>query len=236
VAGLGGFIRALAGLGGRRSVPGTAPSLPSRVRVIDPFSGSSIFLGPRLMVLMGGPPCQEVSVRREHVTLKVAHGAGPDNAGLVTVNMLLAGYAYAIHRLEAATGDPRASFRAVFEALNWATSIDDRIRQHWVPEGQPLDWEWRKRVSGAEVMPGVRFARNRVHHHWADAIYLDGARWRWRALGHRGAGADDRGSDVYVEQLEDQPVELALLRLGLAFERVGEFLEPPRPTPHRASG
>jgi hypothetical protein len=154
----------------------------------------------------------------------------PHTVGLVTVNMPLAGYAYAIQRLEHAAGHPSASFRAVFEALNWATSIDDRIRQHWVPEGQPLDWEWRERVSGAEVMPGVRFARNHVHHHWADAVYLDGMTWRWRALSDLSAGADDRGSDVYVEHLEDQPVELTLARLAQAFERVGEFLEPPRPT------
>jgi hypothetical protein len=28
-------------------------------------------------------------------------------------------------------------------------------------------------VTGAELMPGIRFVRNRVHHHWADAIYLN---------------------------------------------------------------
>jgi hypothetical protein len=149
--------------------------------------------------------------------------------GLVTVNMLLAGYAASIMRLDAAVGDPRASFWALFEALNWATSIDDRIRQHWVPEGEPLDWEWRERVPGGEVMPGVRFARNRVHHHWADAIVLEKAAWRWRMLAELGDGVDDRGSDVYARLLEEQPVESTLLRLGLAFERIGEFLEPPRP-------
>jgi hypothetical protein len=148
--------------------------------------------------------------------------------------MLLAGHAFAIKRLEDAIGDPLASFRAVFEALNWATSIDDRIRAHWAPEGKPLDWEWRERVSGAEVMPAVRFARNRVHHHWADAIYLDGAMWRWRALSDLPAGTDDRGSNVYAERLEHQPVQKTLAVLALAFERVGEFLEPRRPS--RARG
>lgn len=148
----------------------------------------------------------------------------------VTLNMLLAGHAFAIKRLEDATGDPPASFRAVFEALNWATSIDDRIRAHWAPEGQPLDWDWRERVSGAEVMPGVRFARNRVHHHWADAIHLDGATWRWCALSDLPAGTDDRGNNVYAERLEHQSVEKTLVLLALAFERVGEFLEPPRPS------
>src|SRR4051812_25104449 len=151
------------------------------------------------------------------------------SASQVTVNMLLAGYAYAIQRLEDASGDPAASFRAVFEALNWATSIDDRIRVHWAPEGQPLNWAWRERVSGAEIMPGVRLARNRVHHQWADAIYLDGTTWRWRSCDDLPPGDDDRGNDAYGLHLEHEPVEKTLLLLALAFERVGEFLEPPRP-------
>jgi len=162
--------------------------------------------------------------------------------------MLLSGYAHALQRLNAAiTADDRnARFRAVFESLNWASSIDDRIREHWAPEGQPLDWAWRGRVDGAELMDGVRFARNRVHHQWADAIYLNesGGRtypmtfpvffstWRWRPLSDLPDGHHNRGSDIiYVKHLEGQPVEKSLLQLGVVFEKVGDFLEPPGPGP-----
>jgi hypothetical protein len=49
----------------------------------------------------------------------------------------LAGYAHALHRLEKAieVHDPEATFRAVFESLNWASSVDDRIRGEWAPDG-----------------------------------------------------------------------------------------------------
>lgn len=164
-----------------------------------------------------------------------------DRKAVATVNRLLAGYVHAIRRLEEAieARDPAAAFRAVFEALNWASSIDDRIRGEWAPEGQPLDWAWRERVTGAELMPGVRFVRNRVHHHWADAIYLDDTgltfpltfparfeTWRWRLGKDLPPGNDDHGEDVYAAHLEGQAVEGTLLRLGLAFEQVGHFLVP----------
>jgi hypothetical protein len=91
-------------------------------------------------------------------------------------------------------------------------------------------------------MAGVRFARNRVHHHWVDAIYFNESggmtfpmtfpvyfsTWRWRPLADLPSGGDDFGAEVYVEHLERQPVDKTLLQLGLALERVGLFLEPPR--------
>ena len=98
-------------------------------------------------------------------------------------------------------------------------------------------------MPDAELMPGVRFVRNRVHHHWADAIYFNASGgltfpatfpilfsiWRWRDLADLPPGDDDRGSDFYAANLERQPVEKTLLRLGLAFEHVGQLLEPPSP-------
>jgi hypothetical protein len=42
-----------------------------------------------------------------------------------------------------------------------------RPREHWKPDGQLLGWKWRERVGhGAEIMGGVRFVRNSVHHQW----------------------------------------------------------------------
>lgn len=159
--------------------------------------------------------------------------------------MMVYGYAEALQRLEATieSKDADRSFHAVFESLNWATSVDDRIRKHWAPEGKALDWAWRSRVDGAELMAGVRFARNRVHHHWADAIYLNDtggltlpmtfpmhfSTWRWLAADDLPAGEDDQGRDVYATHLQDQPVVKTLLVLGLVFEKVLPLLEPPTP-------
>ncbi|MCW2643963.1 MAG: hypothetical protein JWP07_72 [Pseudonocardiales bacterium] len=167
-----------------------------------------------------------------------------NRAPVATLDMLLAGYAHALRRLDEAVKahDRNASFRAAFEALNWATSVDDRIRGQWAPEGKPLGWGWRARVSGAEVMAGVRFARNRVHHHWADALYYNEtggmtfpmtspvffSTWRWKLVADLPPGDDDRGRDVYQEHLEGEPALKTLLRLGLAFESVLPLLEPPR--------
>lgn len=169
-----------------------------------------------------------------------------DAAAVATLNMLLAGYAYALQRLEKADDarDRNASFRAAFEALNWASSIDDRIRAHWAPEGQPLGWAWRARVPGADVMSGFRFARNRIHHHWADALYYNGrggmkyprnqpdfysSTWSWKPVADLPPGDDDRGLDVYQEHLAAEPALATLLRLGIAFESVLPLIEPPRP-------
>jgi hypothetical protein len=54
---------------------------------------------------------------------------------------------------------------ALFETLNWAVALDERVGTHWLPDGKPLGWKWRQRLGhGAEIMGGVRFARNSVHH------------------------------------------------------------------------
>jgi hypothetical protein len=94
---------------------------------------------------------------------------------------MFTGYSRAVERFEAAAKkrDPQETFIPVFEALNWAVALDDRVRVHWVPEGEPLGWAWRERVSGAELMGGVRWARNRAHHQWSDALALDEAGRRY---------------------------------------------------------
>jgi hypothetical protein len=59
------------------------------------------------------------------------------------------------------------TYNGIFEALNWAVALDDRVGRHWVPDGGTLGWRWRERVGqGAEIM-GVRFARSSVHQ-WSD--------------------------------------------------------------------
>jgi hypothetical protein len=48
--------------------------------------------------------------------------------------------------------------------------LDDRCREHWAPDGNPLGSEWLRRWRGdVTIARAIRFARNRVHHQWAEA-------------------------------------------------------------------
>lgn len=66
-----------------------------------------------------------------------------------------------------------AVFIALFEACNWSTSLDDRLRREWPPSISPgIDW-WQHVPNGG-LARGMRYARNAVHHDWAQAITFPG--------------------------------------------------------------
>jgi hypothetical protein len=79
----------------------------------------------------------------------------------VEVGVLIDGCLAAIERLLTATKDSAAganeTFVPLFEALNWAASIDLRYEELGTPIGN-------------EPLRGMRFARNRVHHQWELAL------------------------------------------------------------------
>lgn len=174
----------------------------------------------------------------------------PYTDNVVTVGMLLRGYADAVARFEHAArdDDPVTTFAPLFEALNWSVALDDRIRIIWAPEGSPLDWAWRERVEGAEAVRGIRWARNAVHHQWADAIVLVLAsnapfqryparehEWVWRDVDSlpqlpSGEKKDAAGKAVYRALLEGHTAEFTLAILGEAFDQVWRFLEMPGST------
>ncbi len=117
-----------------------------------------------------------------------------------------------------------------------------------MPEGRLLREKWQDRVPEAAVMSGVRFARNRVHHQWADALLLvDGIPfpipfpipffgWKWRPADKLPPGRNSEGEDVYREHLQGDPAHEALVKLQAAFRWVGERLEPPRPNSLTSEG
>jgi hypothetical protein len=144
------------------------------------------------------------------------------------------GFRRAVERLETAvalgTEDASETFIPLFEALNWAYA-------------GKLETSLKRGTPSAEVARGVRFARNRVGHQWADAIELldtptasgpvvkgrSGARpptvvksWCWRSvaeLPNAPKGHEDRvGQRLYTVQLAGKPV-LDALRI-LAVEAV----------------
>jgi hypothetical protein len=86
----------------------------------------------------------------------VSHG---DPAASARWELLVEGYRRALERLTAtadARDKPEDRFIPLFETLNWVVAIMDH------PEGQHLYKD--------EIVRGLRFARNRVHHDLADAL------------------------------------------------------------------
>ncbi len=79
----------------------------------------------------------------------------------VTTSGWVEGYIKALDRLRSETesGDAgeRETFLPLFEALNWAASID----LYFSERGTPME---------DDLLTAVRFARNRVHHQWARAL------------------------------------------------------------------
>lgn len=80
---------------------------------------------------------------------------------------LLRGYVQARQRFDEARDrrDQPAAFFALFEALSWAVALDERLAH------ELGGWQWRERFGDeGRVMAAVRFARNSVHHQWAEAV------------------------------------------------------------------
>jgi len=115
------------------------------------------------------------------------------------------------------TRDASEVFRPLFEALNWFDSIDERAR------------------IGERHVRAIRYARRRVHHQWADAVYPHtypvsnsvqvapgvsltlsgfGLEWRWRAAANLPPAPanfkDPKGESMYAQLLSDRAVLPAL--------------------------
>lgn len=65
----------------------------------------------------------------------------PYDQHIVTFEAMFVGYTEALNRLEAASEgrSPAATYVPLFEALNWAYALDERVAAHWVPTGRRLD-------------------------------------------------------------------------------------------------
>jgi len=165
-----------------------------------------------------------------------------------TFTAMFEGFALAVERFDVAVKDRDSTqtFVSIFEVLNWAVALDDRARKHWCPEGAPLDWAWRDRVRGAEIMRGVQYARNSIHHQWSDALELDEGgfgfpvtfpmvffEWRWRAASclplPEDRKEDKHGRAVYEEHLERDLARTTVHTLVNVFNFMRKQMEPPQP-------
>lgn len=95
---------------------------------------------------------------------------------VVTVAVQALGLRQAIERLEHAASrpdNPTETYLPLFEALNWIVALDDRIGAIWRPDGKKLGNDWRRKVQHGDIVVGLDWVRNVVHHQWADALQLD---------------------------------------------------------------
>ena len=107
--------------------------------------------------------------------------ASSGDSPLVAVDVLYRGFSSAYTRFMESgrlATEPVDALLPLFEALNWASTLDERLA--WEAGGrrrfddrQAFDWSWRDEYPEGDVVPGFRFARNRVHHQWAEALYVD---------------------------------------------------------------
>ncbi len=169
---------------------------------------------------------------------------GPGDKARVTFAAMSVGYTGALDRFETASKnrDPVATYTALFEALNWATAVDDRAEQDLALWKKRHKYEWRTRVHDAEVMGGVRFVRNSVHHDWSDAVQMDERgrsfpmtfpvvffEWVWRPaddLPAPGQKQHPDGARFYREQMQGRPVRHSLHALRQVFRTLHVMLEP----------
>ncbi|HLI32220.1 MAG TPA: hypothetical protein VKU89_05720 [Solirubrobacteraceae bacterium] len=169
----------------------------------------------------------------------------PYDQNIVTFDVMFTGYMQAATRFhDAAVGRvAAAAFIPLFEALNWAATLDWRIGAHWTPDGgKPLGGDWPERMGNADLVYGVRFVRNSVHHHWSDALGLaDGRRyprrypsvyfeWVWRPVSElppeKRRQNNERGEAVYRAQMEGHAALHTLEELSIIFKTIRGWLEP----------
>lgn len=112
---------------------------------------------------------------------------------------------------------------AVFEALNWSVTLDERIRHESKRE------DWTVGIDGGSVIRALRYARNSVHHDWSAAldIGLDpdeflaphatvfGITWVDELAARR---PDRRGAAAYADTLAGRNVGETLLAAGKVYE------------------
>jgi hypothetical protein len=146
-----------------------------------------------------------------------------------SIDTQVEGFRRAVKRWIDATGqnDADGAFMALFEALNWVTSIDERLGR----DGE----------RPPELL-GHRWVRNAVHHLWADAVVagepqpvrqqfgpiaIEGysVEWLCRPAAELPSPRNDRGLAEYQSFLEGRHAGNTLLTMQSFFDTVS----PPPP-------
>jgi hypothetical protein len=156
----------------------------------------------------------------------------------VQVDMMMRGFSLARERFAQAAElfGPEPAYFALFEALNWAVALDDIVGEIWRPEGERQGWSWRTRIEGAEVLIGIRVARNLAHHHWARALRFEPEsgrpRWVWPPSSTLPppVKSDQRAMPYYDTLMAGERVSDTLHMVDAIFTNVARFLLRTRPS------
>jgi hypothetical protein len=157
--------------------------------------------------------------------------------GIVPISTFIDGYEQAARRFYDVMRetDPLITFVPLFDALGWAVAIDSRFQESWEQAPtNPAKW-WSDGFIHGDTVRGVRFARNRVHHHWADALETTSGRsypaifpktfteWRWRP--ELPPGANNQFKEQYDQDVASHPARVTLGGLSECFaEAFGQGL------------
>ena len=127
---------------------------------------------------------------------------------------------------------------ALFEALNWAVSLDDRLSRDWPFEEIIYGKYWCDDFIGGGLIRGLRHARNAVHHDWSLAIDIDpiespfhlrldllGLAWSPERLSDR----DDGSAAAYSANLADRVVGDTLFEISDLLVAGAKIVEGGRP-------
>lgn len=133
-------------------------------------------------------------------------------------------------------------YLALFEALNWAVSLDDRLTEEWPFEEIAFGKYWCDEFAGGDLIRGLRYVRNAVHHDWSLALDVDPEETPFQARvellylswlpGLSSKRPHPDGERAFAEMLAGRSVGDTLLEINEVFE-VGVKLamgERPRQT------
>lgn len=154
----------------------------------------------------------------------------------ITTNTLIKGYHQSYQRYKVAKNqsDPEELFFSLFETLNWAVSVDEKLKK------EKTNWQHSFGKKG-EIMRAIRYVRNRVHHQWADAMFKSSGaafplelpfalmEWNWKKLEDlppiEPLFKDEKGKQMYKEYLEGEPIRFSLGKLDNFFSQIANGRE-----------
>lgn len=154
----------------------------------------------------------------------------------MSIDPLLAGFDAACDRFHAVihSQDSKVMYQPLFEALNWIVALDDRLQVEWTKAGEPLPEPWSQWFHRGENILGIRFARNRIHHQWANAIGAVSSgrdllppgefEWRWFPSNLLPTGRSDTYKEEYDGYLAGERVRFTLRDVQTCVRQAVEYL------------
>jgi hypothetical protein len=119
-------------------------------------------------------------------------------------------------------------YLALFEALNWGVSLDDRLTRDWPFDEIQFGKYWCDDFAGAGLIRGLRHARNAVHHDWSLALDVNPFEvlfqqrmellWLCWSSDLDSKRPNPDGERAYRENLAGRVVGDTLLEIGALFE------------------